>query len=455
MGENEEMEGGMIATLVLLGILILLLAFLCLMNYFRARSQRLKHWDDPENDIRWNPKKYPPTSPKLVREPNYNRLSNSSLDKMTTEEIISMGMSRMGSRVGSRVNLNREASFRNLSGLPRDPDQVEIKIPPSFADFLNQGLSNLGTEEANGTPPPYSSTKTADTEQLINDKDQQESSPPELATQARKCIKKRKQRSVPNVPPSPPVQSPTSQEQIGTVSDGQRKTPTSSCQAPVTCVLPRLDDQVELKLPPSYDDLFSEGTEKTSGTPPPYSATDPADTEELTNDKDQQESSTTVLGKQAKKFIKKPHQTVPTVPPSAPAQSPTTKEQKKTPASSTLVSSSPASQQRNTPVVASKQAPVRTTTQTLTKTDTIPSAPVKTSKNKTLPASSQPPADPPKKTYSKVIKKATPVAAQGQQNSSQPATAPVVPEPAPVVVIKKSYKKIKKTVPSEENVKSD
>ena len=77
----------------------------------------------------------------------------------------------IGSRVDSRVGINREGSFRNSSGLPRykrtlarncqliifgDPDQVEINIPPSFTDFLNQGLKykrrkNKSLEQISGS----------------------------------------------------------------------------------------------------------------------------------------------------------------------------------------------------------------------------------------------------------------------------------------------------------------
>jgi len=131
--------------IVLLVILIFLLCFFCMMPYFKAMYNRWKYWEDPENDPRWSSEQFQfSTSPKLAREPIYNRLSNSTLDTMSEGDPSSVRGSRMGSRigsrVGSRVGINREGSFRNTSGLPRDPDQVEINIPPSFSDFLNQGL---------------------------------------------------------------------------------------------------------------------------------------------------------------------------------------------------------------------------------------------------------------------------------------------------------------------------
>ena len=153
--------------LVLLVVLVFLLVFFCLMPFFRAMSKRWKHWEDPENDPRWGAEHFQfSTSPKLAREPVYNRLSNGTLDDVNNLDTSSRNIagsrlgSRMGSRVGSRVGINREGSYRNISGLPRllkvfcelivtfncfirDPDQVEIKIPPLFADFISQGIDSV------------------------------------------------------------------------------------------------------------------------------------------------------------------------------------------------------------------------------------------------------------------------------------------------------------------------
>ena len=106
--------------LVLLIILIFLVSFFCLLPYFRAMYKRWRYWDDPENDPRWGREQFQfSTSPKLAREPIYNRLSNSTLDTMSEGEPGSRVGSRIGSRVGSRVGINREGSFRNSCGLPR------------------------------------------------------------------------------------------------------------------------------------------------------------------------------------------------------------------------------------------------------------------------------------------------------------------------------------------------
>ena len=123
---------GLVAMIVLLIILVFLVSFFCLLPYFRAMYKRWRYWEDPANDPRWSNEQFQfSTSPRLAREPIYNRLSNSTLDSSPV----------MGSRLGSRVGLNREGSFRNSCLLPRDPDQVEIRIPPSFAEFINQGNS--------------------------------------------------------------------------------------------------------------------------------------------------------------------------------------------------------------------------------------------------------------------------------------------------------------------------
>ena len=107
--------------LVLLVILIFLLVFFCMMPFFKARINRKKYWDNLENDPRWSAEhfQFSPSSPKQARDPSYNRLSNSTLDKLSTGDASSIRGSTMGSRVGSRVGINREGSFRNTSGLPR------------------------------------------------------------------------------------------------------------------------------------------------------------------------------------------------------------------------------------------------------------------------------------------------------------------------------------------------
>merc|ERR1719320_2258555 len=61
--------------------------------------KRWRYWDDPENDPRWSREQFQfSTSPKLAREPIYNRLSNSTLDTMSEGE----PGSRAGSRIGSQ-----------------------------------------------------------------------------------------------------------------------------------------------------------------------------------------------------------------------------------------------------------------------------------------------------------------------------------------------------------------
>ena len=124
---------GMVAMIVLLVILIFLLCFFCMMPYFKAMYNRWKYWEDPENDPRWSSEQFQfSTSPKLAREPIYNRLSNSTLDTMSEGDPSSVRGSRMGSRigsrVGSRVGINREGSFRNTSGLPRYSVICEVSI---------------------------------------------------------------------------------------------------------------------------------------------------------------------------------------------------------------------------------------------------------------------------------------------------------------------------------------
>merc|ERR1712106_258512 len=166
MEKSEKVDGGMVVTLVMLAFFICLAIFFLVMRYYRELTNKWKYWDDPEHDP-WRSDQtqgqlFPPYS-KLDWEP---LLNDNALEKMSGgtcgrksrvasrcssragSRAVSRAASRPGSRVGSRmgsrsgsiVGIQNEGCFRNMSGLPRDPDQFEFNFPPAFADFLSKGL---------------------------------------------------------------------------------------------------------------------------------------------------------------------------------------------------------------------------------------------------------------------------------------------------------------------------
>merc|ERR1712106_280048 len=174
MEKSEKVDGGMVVTLVMLAFFICLAIFFLVMRYYRELTNKWKYWDDPEHDP-WRSDQtqgqlFPPYS-KLDWEP---LLNDNALEKMSggtcgrksrvasrcssragsrvgsraVSRAVSRASSRPGSRVGSRmgsrsgsiVGIQNEGCFRNMSGLPRDPDQFEFNFPPAFADFLSKGL---------------------------------------------------------------------------------------------------------------------------------------------------------------------------------------------------------------------------------------------------------------------------------------------------------------------------
>merc|ERR1712106_1032141 len=150
MEKSEKVDGGMVVTLVMLAFFICLAIFFLVMRYYRELTNKWKYWDDPEHDP-WRSDQtqgqlFPPYS-KLDWEP---LLNNNALEKMSggtcgrKSRVASRCSSRVGSRMGSRsgsiVGIQNEGCFRNMSGLPRDPDQFEFNFPPAFADFLSKGL---------------------------------------------------------------------------------------------------------------------------------------------------------------------------------------------------------------------------------------------------------------------------------------------------------------------------
>jgi len=149
---SAEAVWGMIILSVLL---VIVLFFFCCMPVYRALQERYTHWDDPENDPRWNSDHYQfsPTSPQLGPKNKYNRLS-----------------------VCSNQTVSRGSSFRNQCILPRLDDQVEIKMPPAYTDLYEPGSVSLGS------PPAYYSRTPSDTDEA--DKSDQLNQEPNPASPA-------------------------------------------------------------------------------------------------------------------------------------------------------------------------------------------------------------------------------------------------------------------------------
>merc|ERR1712227_898427 len=116
--ETGGVQGGMVALMVMVVILAFLIIFFCLMPYIKELTRRAKYWEDPANDPRWNKDNFQ-FSPKIQRKDSgsYQRLGDS-----------------LGSSVATDINIG--GSFRNVSGLPRDEDQVTINIPTKFTTSL-------------------------------------------------------------------------------------------------------------------------------------------------------------------------------------------------------------------------------------------------------------------------------------------------------------------------------
>jgi len=139
------------AMIIMVTLILVILVFFCCMPFYQALEKRWRHWDDPENDPRWNAEhfQFSPTSPRLGRRDDaknkYNRLSNAS----------TIGGS------SSSMGVSRGSSFRNQCKFPRDPEQVEIQMPPSYTDIFNQGSGDMSSL---GTPPAYYSTSQSEEE---------------------------------------------------------------------------------------------------------------------------------------------------------------------------------------------------------------------------------------------------------------------------------------------------
>jgi len=142
MPKEVELEGtpaeATWAMIIVLVVVIVVLVFCCLVPFYRALEKRYHHWEDEENDPRWDNDQFQfsPTSPRLERSAsnsNYNRLSVCS----------SEGNS------GTTSTLHVNNSFKNQSLLPRFEDQVEFKLPKKFHDGFNSGsIEEEGNQES-------------------------------------------------------------------------------------------------------------------------------------------------------------------------------------------------------------------------------------------------------------------------------------------------------------------
>lgn len=140
-GTPAEATWAMITVLV---VVIVVLIFCCLVPFYRALEKRYHHWEDEENDPRWDNDQFQfsPTSPRLERSAsnsNYNRLSVCSGEGSS----------------GTTSTLNVNNSFKNQSLLPRFEDQVEFKLPKKFHDGFNNG--SIDEEENQESSPNFKS----------------------------------------------------------------------------------------------------------------------------------------------------------------------------------------------------------------------------------------------------------------------------------------------------------
>lgn len=200
MASDREIEGtpaeATWAMLTVIIIIVVVVIFFCLRPFFRALEKRDQHWDDLENDPRWDAEnfQFSPTSPQITRDPKYNRLSVCS-----TENGSSMGTSSSG--------INRGDSFKNTCIMPRFPDQVEFRLPPSYDDLFSKGPD--GDQE--DSQPLYSVSNESDTEKLLKSQHTEEIALPDKAPQANKILRKQqpKPSEVSEAVPPPTVQKST------------------------------------------------------------------------------------------------------------------------------------------------------------------------------------------------------------------------------------------------------
>lgn len=162
------------AMIILIIILIIVMIFFCCVPMYRALEKRWSHWDDLENDPRWNADsfQFSPTSPQVIR---------AQIPQLASNKLQYNRLSTCGSVGGS----SRSGSFRNNCALPRSEDQVEIKMPPAYTDLYTPASEGADSSPL-GSPPAYYS-KTPSPEER--------SQPPQVVLEV----------ATPTPPPTAPV----------------------------------------------------------------------------------------------------------------------------------------------------------------------------------------------------------------------------------------------------------
>jgi len=215
MAAEGEIEGtpaeATWAMMTVIIILVVVIIFCCALPFYRALEKRWHHWDDLGNDPRWDVEnfQFSPTSPQISRDPKYNRLSICSTDNGS-----SMGTSTSG--------INRGDSFRNNSAMPRFPDQVEFKLPPSYDDLFSK-------EEQGDSQPLYAPSAENQEKGLVNSQYREESSKPDKAPQIKKML--RKQQSASIKPNKPAPEKDQDKTVLKTVTPAGQKTNNKSTES--------------------------------------------------------------------------------------------------------------------------------------------------------------------------------------------------------------------------------
>jgi len=210
--------------------------------------------------------------------------------------------------------------------------------------------------------------------------------------------------------------------------------------------MPRFSDQMEFKLPPSYDDLFSKGVGEEQGDSQPlYPVSEDNQEKGLVNSRYREESSKPDKTPQIKKMLHQ-QQLTPAEPIKTALERNQNKKGLKTPTLTTTQKTN-----RNTTDMSKLQAKpnntVKDESSSATPSSQPPTAAKRNSKviNKPNNAATKPVSSIVKTNQNKrnFVDKSGSTATENNQNTAQ--SPPVAP-------VKKTYKKIKKTVPTEGSV---
>merc|ERR1711915_858557 len=145
MEGNEEIDPGMIVTLIIMAVFIILALVFCVVYYYRKLVAKWNYWDDPENDTWRQEMGQEQVSP----APQWKSL----LAEGTIQNLSRGSCGRKGRPLKRKGSIAKEGEI----GTPnhsnaRDPERIMFRTPSVFRETVSHGREDEQFDEEEDIP---------------------------------------------------------------------------------------------------------------------------------------------------------------------------------------------------------------------------------------------------------------------------------------------------------------